>query len=425
MKVYTDQDVLSASFERLEYIFNEFEHIYFSISGGKDSSVMVQLADMVAQRMGRTFDVLFLDQEAIYTCTEEEVERLKLLPSINEFYHICLPFYEDNAVSVFQTQWKMWDPDNEELWVREFTEKAYNNVAFWGDYFDENPDIFMKNFAKWYRDTKEGKVACGVGIRSDESLNRFRAIAFGKNVYNGKNWTTKLATDIYNFYPIYDFSTADVWGATFKYNFSYNEFYELLYKNGTSIHEMRICQPYGHDQKAGLNQFALIEPDTWHKVVNRVAGANFGNIYAKTSLLGHNGTSKPDHMNWEEYAVFLLESLSLYSPELTDHYVRKIKILMAYYKKEENKKEIKWVDEATPSEIKENELNWYNWKRIALAIEKNDYELRTCQYALTRKDEEEMYVIAEKWGKLLGIKNKNTKPYRSLRARMKEEMEIE
>lgn len=417
-KVYIDQDVLTSAIERLENIFNEFEHIYFSVSGGKDSSIMVQLADMVAQRMGRKFDVFFLDQEAIYESTAAEIERLKILPSIDTFYHICLPFYEDNAVSVFQTQWKMWDESERAKWVRPKYEATYNHVEFWGTYFDENPDIFMKNFAMWYREQKGGKVAIGVGIRADESLNRFRAIAFSKNMYKDWNWTTTIRKDIYNFYPIYDFSTEDVWGAIFKYNFSYNEFYELMYKNGASIHEARICQPYGHDQKQGLDQYAAIEPDTWHKVVNRVSGANFGNIYAKTSLLGHNGTSKPAHMNWEEYAIFLLESLGLYCPELRDHYIRKIKILMEFYKKEESKVEVDWVDDASASQIKQNHLNWYNWRRIALAIEKNDFELRSCQYGLTRKDEEEMYAIAEKWGKLLGIENKNTKPYQKLKEKM-------
>lgn len=414
-KIYTNQNVLEAAFERLEYIFNEFDNVYFSVSGGKDSSVMVQLADLVAQRMNRKFDVMFLDQEAIYKSTEDEINRIKKLKSIDEFYHICVPFYEDNAVSVFQTQWLMWNPEEEHKWVREKTEKPYNNIEFWGDYYDENPDIFMENFGRWYRDKKGGKVAVGVGIRTDESLNRFRAIAFKKNMYKGLNWTTPTAKDVYNFYPIYDWRTEDVWGAIFKYNFSYNEFYEKMYKMGKSIHEMRICQPYGHDQKTGLNQFAEIEAETWHKVVDRVGGANFGNIYAKTTLLGHNGTSKPDHMTWEEYAVFILESLSLYSPELTDHYVRKIRILMEYYKKEEKKDSIEWVDEASAKDIRENELNWYNWKRIARALEKNDFELRSCSYGLTRKDEEEMYEIAEKWGKLLGIENKNTKPYQKLR----------
>jgi hypothetical protein len=48
---------------------------------------------------------------------------------------------------------------------------------------------------------------------------------------------------------------------------------------------------------------------------------------------------------------------------------------------------------------------------MALAIEKNDYELRSCDYGLTRVDESELYDISKKYGKLLGIENKKTKIY--------------
>lgn len=410
MKKYSKINVLDACIERIKYVFNEFEHVYFSVSGGKDSSLMVQLADVVVKDMNRKFDVFFIDQEAIYQSTEYHIEELKNLESINEFYHICLPFYEDNAVSVFQTQWKMWNPDESDKWIHEITEKEYNNVEFFGKYYDDNPDIFMKNFSMWYRDTHKGKVACFVGIRTDESYHRFRAIAFGKNTYKGTIWSTKIFSDVYNFYPMYDFSTSDVWGAYSLYGFTFNQFYELAYKSGLSIHEARICQPYGHEQKQGLNQYAQFEPETWQKVVNRVSGANFGNIYCKTSLLGHNGSNKPEHMTWEQYAVFLLESLGLSCPELMKHYYRKIKILMNYYKSTENK-EVDWVDCSTKKEVDNNPQLWYTWRRISLAIEKNDFELRSCQYGLTRTDENELYDIAKKYGKLLGIENKKTKIY--------------
>ena len=68
-------------------------------------------------------------------------------------------------------------------------------------------------------------VACGVAIRTDESLNRFRTIAFQdrKLTFKNYNWTTKIKyhdkyLDVYNFYPIYDWRTEDIWGAVIKIN---------------------------------------------------------------------------------------------------------------------------------------------------------------------------------------------------------------
>lgn len=81
-KKYLEKNVLEATIERLKIVFTEFEHVYFSVSGGKDSSVMVQLANRVAKEMNRTFDVLYIDFEAQYRHTIEHIEELKTLSQI-------------------------------------------------------------------------------------------------------------------------------------------------------------------------------------------------------------------------------------------------------------------------------------------------------------------------------------------------------
>jgi len=44
-KIYNpEKNVYDASLERIEYIFNNFERIYLSFSGGKDSGVMLNSA---------------------------------------------------------------------------------------------------------------------------------------------------------------------------------------------------------------------------------------------------------------------------------------------------------------------------------------------------------------------------------------------
>ena len=112
--------------------------------------------------------------------------------------------------------------------------------------------------------------------------------------------------DVYNFYPIYDWATEDIWGAVSKLDLKFNYIYELMYKNGVSIYEQRLCQPYGDDQRNGLDQFKALEYDTWSKVLNRVNGVNFGNIYCKTTALGNIKSCKPEFMTWQEYSIFLL-----------------------------------------------------------------------------------------------------------------------
>jgi len=100
-------------------------------------------------------------------------------------------------------------------------------------------NLFYK-FANWYQKKYRGKVACGIGIRTDESLNRFRTIAFQekKITFENYNWTTKLKLnekhiDVYNFYPIYDWKVEDIWGAVSKLDLKFNYIYELMYKKWT------------------------------------------------------------------------------------------------------------------------------------------------------------------------------------------------
>lgn len=283
-KKYLEKNVLDAAIERLEIIFNEFENIYFCVSGGKDSSVMVQLANIVAKRMNKQFDVLYIDFEAQYKKTIEHIYYLKTLSQIRDFYHIALPMALRNAVSVLQPKWICWEEESKHLWVRDMPEDSINmsNCPFeWfrkGEEFEE----FIIQFADWYQKKYNTKVACGVGIRTDESINRFRTIAFQdrKITYQNYKWTTKVRMceepiDVYNFYPIYDWRVEDIWGSVSKLDLEFNYIYELMYKNGLSIYEQRLCQPYGDDQRNGLDQFKALEYETWSKILNRVNRCKF------------------------------------------------------------------------------------------------------------------------------------------------------
>ncbi len=407
-KKYLEKNVLDAAIERLRIIFANFDNVYFSVSGGKDSSVMIQLANMVGKEMNKKFDVLFIDLEAQYKRTVEHIEELKKLPQVRDFYHIALPIALRNAISVLQPKWICWEEESKDLWVRDLPKDSINinNCPF--DFFvpGEEFEEFMIQFPKWYQEKYGGLVACGVGIRTDESLNRFNTIAVQdkKITFKGYQWTTKIKMhdkylDVFNFYPIYDFSADDIWGTVSKFDFMFNEIYELMYKNGLSIYQQRLCQPYGDDQKNGLNQFKALEYETWTKVLNRVNGVNFGNIYCKTTALGNIRTCKPKFMSWQEYTIFLLESIGIYNKDLMIHYYRKIKKFMIWY----GNKYGTQIDEIPETaEIKlENQKKAISWRRIARAIEKNDFYLKRLSFAPTKSDEKELKRLIHKWDNLL------------------------
>ncbi|HIS92249.1 MAG TPA: DUF3440 domain-containing protein [Candidatus Alectryocaccomicrobium excrementavium] len=402
-KIYLEKDVLTAANERLTWILTHFEAVYLAVSGGKDSSVMVQLADRVASRLGRKFDALYIDMEAQYAHTIAHIEDLKTLPSIDRFYHVALPMALRNAVSTLQPKWICWDEDERDLWVRDMPDDAICAANCPWEWFHKGMEFeeFVKEFALWYHREKGVPIACGIAIRADESLNRFSTIAFAgrKTELCGLHWTTRIDEGVYNFYPIYDWRCEDMWGAVSQLNLKANEIYELMYKNGLSIYQQRLCQPYGDDQRNGLDQFRALEPETWNRVLNRVNGVNFGNIYCRTSALGNLRTSKPDFMSWEEYTVFLLESIGLYNRDLMLHYYHKIKKFIRWYEKTDGLDPRNIPDEAD-SRL-ESRRKAISWRRVARALEKNDFYMKRLSFAQTKSDEAKLRAFVGRWKNFL------------------------
>lgn len=229
-KVYMNKNVYDAAIERYHTIFNEFDNYYVSVSGGKDSSVMLQLMAREARNAGKKFSVLYIDLEAQYKATIEHVDELVDLTKdvVDEWYWVALPLSLRNAVSAIQPKWICWDKKDKDKWVREFPTMRNDVILCTEDSMPEEWDWFYRGmefeefilwFAKWYNETHGGKTAAGIGIRSDESLNRFRTIiSESKERYKDFPWTTRVKCksellNCWNFYPLYDWRTEDDWTA--------------------------------------------------------------------------------------------------------------------------------------------------------------------------------------------------------------------
>lgn len=430
MKVYNDKNVFDAAMERIEFAFDNFENLCVSYSGGKDSTVMIQLVEMVAKKKNKKYDVLFIDMEAQYLMTIEHIKTLKnKLENIRDFYWVCLPLSLRNAVSVFEPRWICWEKSKKEKWVREMPECAINednNIFPFFRYAMEFEE-FVPEFEKWYSKKWNNSMCCHfVGIRCDESLNRFRTIvSMKKERYKDKPWTTrcKPLENTYSVYPIYDWRTEDDWIATFKYNLEYNYVYELMYKNGLSIHMQRLCQPFGDDQKNGLDQYRAIEAENWDRLLKRVAGVNFGNIYCRTSALGNITSQKPDHMTWQEWALYLLESIGIYNKKLEKHYAIKIKKFFQYWE-EKCGCTLDMIEDEADKKMESLKIV-PSWRRVARALERNDFFLTRLSFGETKSDVQYLKEMIYGCNNLYDENSCDSKPLKRLYNKVKEEMEKE
>ena len=365
-------NVLEAAKDRINWTFDNFDKIYVSFSAGKDSGVMMHLVCEEARRRNRKIGVFLLDWECQFTATIDfarlmfEEYKDCIIP-----YWIALPIKTWNACSQHEPEWTAWDENKKNLWVRQPEQISITDtskIPFWYDgiMFEE----FVPTFGQWYAEGE--KCACFVGIRTQESLNRFRAISREKPTYDGKKYTTNVVDDVWNVYPIYDWDTSDIWKYHAKFNKPYNKLYDRMHQAGLSIHQMRICEPFGDESRKGLWLYQAIEPSIWARIVMRVNGANTGKMYSneRGNVMGNHTITLPAGHTWESFAKSILASTP---PKTREHYKNKIAVYIKW-----------WLSRGYPDGIPdetnlkiENAGKAPSWRRVCKTLLRNDY---WCKY---------------------------------------------
>lgn len=361
--------VLEAAKDRISRTFDDFERVYISFSGGKDSSVMTHLVLAEARKRNRVVGLLIIDLEAQYGATISHItEMIETYNDVIDLHWFCGELLLRNAVSDFEPKWVCWDESKKDIWVRQKPKFASDLSQY--DFYVPKMEFeeLMVLFGEWY---SQGKMCAGfIGIRSDESLHRYRAITSDKNgmMHKDYKWTTKLNRTLFNVYPIYDWRTEDIWIFHLKNpDLPYNKIYDMMTRAGVKFSDQRLCQPYGDDQKKGLWLYHILEPDTWYKLIKRVSGVNSGALYVneRGSMTGSHYVEKPDGHTWESYTNFLLKSL----PKKTQqNYKDRFEKFIAGW----IQRGYKSIPDEAPNSL---EVKCWapSWRRMARCILRNDY----------------------------------------------------
>jgi predicted phosphoadenosine phosphosulfate sulfurtransferase len=368
-KVYNDKNVLDASRERVSLVFDNFEKIYVSFSGGKDSSVMSHLVLSEAKKRNRKVGFLIIDLEAQYNDTIEHVETMiEMYKDQIDLHWFCGELLLRNAVSNYQPRWVCWDEEKKEVWVREKPKLASDLSQY--DFYTPKMEFeeLMVIFGEWY---SQGKTtAAFIGIRADESLHRYRAITSRKDglMFGNWKWSTKVSSKLFNIYPIYDWRTEDIWVFHGKNkHLPHNKVYDKMMMAGVKISQQRLCQPYGDDQRKGLWLYHILEPETWYKLIARVNGVNSGALYVQENgnISGYNKIFKPEGHTWQSFCNLLLSTM----PQKTSlHYRERFK---KFIKGWQDRGYLKIPDEA-PEDL-ESKCWVPSWRRMCKVLLRNDY----------------------------------------------------
>lgn len=434
---YLSKNVFEALQERFHFLFNEFDNIFISFSGGKDSGLLLNLLLDFRKKYypNKTIGVFHQDFEAQYSVTTEYIEKTfsQLEKEENvELYWVCLPMATRTALSSYEMYWYPWDDTKEEIWVRPMPKHPYvihleNNPITTYHYKMHQEDL-AKQFGRWYRlSHKNKKTVCLLGMRSDESLQRYSGILNKKYGYKDTCWISNQFKDVWCASPLYDWSTGDVWHANYSFGYEYNRLYDLYYMAGLKPDQMRVASPFNDYAKDSLNLYRVIDPKIWVKLVGRVQGANFTAIYARTKAMGYKNLTLPEGHTWESYTHFLLSTLP---PRLRNNYIQKFKSSIRFWHnvggglEEDTIKELEDHGYA----IARNGVSNYtlmkrsriiflgkipdntddiktskdipSWKRMCFCILKNDHICRFMGFGITREQQKNINFLKEKYSKV-------------------------
>jgi predicted phosphoadenosine phosphosulfate sulfurtransferase len=302
MKVYSNKNVLTEAENRINRLFDDFENVVVGFSGGKDSTICLNLALNIAEKRNRLpLKVLWIDQEAEWQGTAdycEEVFKDKRIEPM--WFQIPMTWY--NNVSSHSKYIHIWQDGVKHM--REKSEISIKENKYLDFGFQE---LFEKIFKVHFPDKKSCYIS---GMRTEESPKRLMSLT-NALTYKDITWGKILNKNLehYTFYPIYDWSYSDVWKYIFDNDIKYNKIYDALFTHGVGVRDMRISNLHHETAIQNLLLIQEIEPNTWNKIAERISGTN------AIKHLKTDAFKCPDSLpymfdSWKQYAIYLAENLA-------------------------------------------------------------------------------------------------------------------
>lgn len=352
VQVYDNsKNVLEAARERVALIFNLFTNINISVSGGKDSTVLAHLIIAEAKKRNRQITMLYIDEEVVYEETVRQVEylMLELAPELVTPAWFQVEFNSTNATSLNNTRFLTWERGKHLDWIRPKQSFSIKNYPW--DRSNEimrNPHMGLDfyDIIANYESTKTD-TAFFVGLRARESMKRWRAVTNYPVNYKGNEiyWATPRG-DNYTVYPLYDWTTEDIWKYIHENKLRYHNLYDRMFKKGYHIANMRVNSLLDENGYKALVDLPEFEPETFNRLVNRVNNVLFAQETAKSSKMFKSTILPKAYKSWITYRDFLISThpveadkdvlVKRFSKQLNNEYVARQQVRQLLHNDFEN-----------------------------------------------------------------------------------------
>lgn len=306
-------NVLEAALRRIRFVFDEFERVIVSVSGGKDSTCLYHLCLAEARRRDRHIGVFFLDQEAEYQSTIDMIDSMMRAENVEPLWY-QVPLRMTNATSHRELFLHAWADGAD--WIRPKSDISIHRID------EEYPDRFHA-FFKWFESRDAVPTAHMVGLRIFESMNRQRTMLNAKKGYQERYaWSTACGNGTsFRFYPIFDWHARDVWKFISDNNLPYNRVYDRMYvRSGDNARTMRVSNLIHEQAFRSLAQLQELEPDTYDRLLRRLSGVHCAALYAGEPYVFSASELPRGFPNWRAYRDYLLATTPT---NVRERYVRR------------------------------------------------------------------------------------------------------
>jgi predicted phosphoadenosine phosphosulfate sulfurtransferase len=255
IKKYIDIDVLTAAKQRINHLIDTFDTLAVMFSGGKDSLVVLHLIKEVYEERGITkqVNVVFRDEELIPMEVVNFVDGYRRESWVNMVW-FAVPLASTKYILGVCHNYVQWDKGRDH--VRPMPKWAVTTPSDDKRIFDQ---YTMDDYAAEYF---KGKVAFLTGIRSSESIMRFRASVnkLNENYINAVPTTDRVKLCK----PIYDWEENDVFRYFYERGIDYCKIYDQQMWAGQSL---RVSTPLHAESAKRFDKIKQSAPEMYAKVI--------------------------------------------------------------------------------------------------------------------------------------------------------------